>query len=314
MSAKNLQTIILVLIIIIGFTAIFGLSNFLEKTHPPLPEGFEDRDLALHGAKLKNYSLGFNGLIADWYWMQSLQYIGNKVAKAPENQAINIENLKSLNPRLLYPLLDNATSLDPHFLAAYSYGAVVLPAIDPQQAIKIAEKGIENNPEQWRLYQHLGYIYWRLKDFDKASETYEKGSQIQGAPPFMRIMAAQMKTKGGSRETARAMYQQMFDEAQDTQTKESAAIRLLELDSFEERDVIKSVLQTFQEKNSRCAANWKEVFPLLRTAKTKEGKNLNFEEKSLAPIDPSGALYLLIQTNNRCNVTIDEKSSKIPIQ
>ena len=135
MKTKSLQAIIFTTLILLGLGAVFGLSNYLEKVRPPLPVGFEDQDLALQGSKLKGYTLGFEGLIADWYWMQSLQYIGDKVAKS-DQQVINLENLRPLNPRLLYPLLDNATDLDPNFLAAYSYGAVVLPAIDANQAIK----------------------------------------------------------------------------------------------------------------------------------------------------------------------------------
>ncbi|HNU09271.1 MAG TPA: hypothetical protein PKO33_15995, partial [Pyrinomonadaceae bacterium] len=64
--------------IAVGFALVFVLSGYINTVKPPLPEGYEDQDLSLQGAKLKNYSLGFNGLIADWYWMQSLQYLGGK--------------------------------------------------------------------------------------------------------------------------------------------------------------------------------------------------------------------------------------------
>ena len=149
MIKQTSKNFIAAAIIIFGFAAVFGLSNFLEKSFPPLPENYVDEDLALQGAKLKGYTLGFDGLIADWYWMQSLQYIGEKIVNSQNIQ--NLEKLEQLNPRLLYPYLDNATTLDPNFAAVYSYGAVVLPDINPEQAIKIAEKGIANNPEQWRL-------------------------------------------------------------------------------------------------------------------------------------------------------------------
>ena len=312
MTNKSLQAIIFTTLILLGFGAVFGLSNYLEKVRPPLPVGFEDQNLALQGSKLKGYTLGFEGLIADWYWMQSLQYIGDKVAKS-DQQVINLENLKPLNPRLLYPLLDNATDLDPNFLAAYSYGAVVLPAIDANQAIKITEKGIRENPTEWRLYQHLGYIYWRMKNYEKAAEVYQNGAKIGGVPPFMQMMAAQMKNQGGSPETARAMYEQMLDQAQDSQTKEIAALRLLELDSLDEREVILKSLQDFQAKNNRCAGSWREIFQVLRTQKTKTGKPLRFDSATFSPIDPTDIPYILLNSN-RCDVAVDSKVSKIPAQ
>src|SRR4051812_21997307 len=117
MKRNSTQTIISIAALVFGFGLIFVLSDFIQSHRPNISESYTDEDLALQGAKLKGYSLGFEGLIADWYWIQSLQYVGGKFLKA--EGAVSLDNLKPLNPRLLYPLLDNATDLDPHFLAAY---------------------------------------------------------------------------------------------------------------------------------------------------------------------------------------------------
>lgn len=314
MNSNSVKTYIAAAVIVFGFTAVFGLSDFLEKNRPALPENYIDEDLSLQGEKLKGYSFGFEGLIADWYWMRSLQYIGEKVLNSRE-ETVNFDDLRPLNPRLLYPLLENATTLDPHFSEAYAYGAVVLPAINPEQAINFTEKGIANNPEDWRLYQYLGYIYWKLENYEKAAEVYEKGSQIGKAPPFMRMMSAKMKNEGGSRETARAIYSQMFEEAQDKQIKESAALRLLQLDSLDERDAIRLALENFQAINNRCPANWREIFPLLRSIKLSNDKSLRFDATTLAPLDPTNFPYLLqAAENGRCGVSLDTSNTKIPLQ
>jgi tetratricopeptide (TPR) repeat protein len=309
MKLSSAKTFIASAVIILGFAAIFGLSNFLEKAKPPLPEGYDDEDLALQGAKLKGYSLGFEGLIADWYWMQSLQYIGNKFLES--RGQIDLENLQSLNPRLLYPYLDNATDLDPRFMAVYEYGTVVLPAIDSQQAIKIAEKGIANNSKEWRLYQHLGYIYWRLGNYEKAAEAYGAGGEIKGAPPFMKLMAAKMKSEGGSRETARAIYREMFEASEDKQVKENAALRLLELDSLDEREAIRAALKDFQTKNNRCANNWQEILPLFRNVRLPAGKDFRVDKENNL-VDPSDAPYVL--NKQICDVELDKEKTKIPLK
>lgn len=217
-------------IIVAGFAAIVPLSGFIESRRPHLPEGFGDSDLTMNGSRLKGFVFGAEGLIADWYFVRSLQYIGDKMMSL-KSENLNIDDLSDLNPRLLYPMLENATDLDPHFIAAYSYGAVVLPAIDKEKAIEFANKGITHNPAEWRLYHHLGYIYWRLGQYDKAAEIYGRGAAIQGSPSFMRLMAASMKTTGGSRETARAIYQEMLDGSDDESIRITAARRLKELDS-----------------------------------------------------------------------------------
>ena len=309
MNSNSIKTFIAAAVIICGFAAIFVLSNHLEQIKPDLPENYADQDLALQGAKLKGFSFGAEGLLADWYWMQSLQYLGNKVVNSKED--LNLENLSNLNPRLLYPYLDNATDLDPRFMAAYQYGAIVLPAIDAGQAVKFIEKGISDNPKDWRLYHGLGYIYWRGKNYEKAAEIYAKGAEIENAPPFMRMMSAKMKSDGGSRPTAREIYRQMFENSEDKQVKENAQLRLLELDSLDERDAIRAALARFKEKNNRCADSLSEILPLLMTVKLPEGKNF-LVDNSKNLVDPSGAPYLL--DKEKCDVILDREKTKIPLK
>ncbi len=306
---QSKQTILAIAVIILGFVAVFGLSSFLEKNRPALPAGFEDEDVAVQGANLKGYALGFEGLIADWYWMKSLQYLGGKIVNSKEN--LSLDNLNSLNPRLLYPYLNNATDLDPKFISVYEYGAMVLPAIDKEKAIELTQKGIDSNPDNWRLYHYLGYIHWQLKDYEKAAEVYRQGSQISDAPNFMKSMAAKMKSEGGNRETARIIYRQMFDEAQDEQVRENANIRLLQLDSLDERDIIQKVLNDFKLKNNRCPNNWREILPLMKNEKLTDGRDFRIDNSGNL-VDPSGASYLLKNTDGNCDVSLDFSKTKIP--
>ena len=294
-------------LIILCFAAVFALSNFLEKNRVSLPQNYDDSDLALQGKRLKGYALGAEGLLADWYWIQSLQYLGSKIDKS-RSDFINIEDLRSLNPRLLFPYLDNATDLDPHFMAAYSYGAIVLPAIDPKQAIQLTEKGITNNPAQWRLYQYLGYIHWRLKEYEKAAEVYELGSRVEGVPPFMKIMAASMTNEGGSRQTSRSMYKQMLDESQDNQTKTTAEIRLMELDFLDERDAIRAVLRSKIESTGHCPQNLGEILPMLRSVGLPDGKDFHMDASGNL-VDPGGAPYIL--DREACDVKLGP-ATKLP--
>jgi tetratricopeptide (TPR) repeat protein len=307
MNKNSKQTLISAAAVILGFAVIFVLSNFLEKSRVVLLENSAEEDLIFQGANLKGYVLGFEGLLADWYWMKSLQYIGDKILSS--EQSIDLENLTALKPQLLYPYLDNAATLDPHFLSVYEYGATVLPAVNREDAIKLTQKGIDNNPQNWRLYQYLGFIYWRLENFEKAAEVYEKGSQINGAPHFKKLMAAKMKTDGGKRETAREIYSQMFEESQDKQIKENAALRLLELDSLDEREVYETALREFQKNNNRCANDWSEILPLVKKVKLSGGKSLRVD-KTNNPVDPRGAPYILDKQN--CVVTFGENAARIP--
>ncbi|MBV9242360.1 MAG: hypothetical protein JO314_10165, partial [Acidobacteria bacterium] len=132
MESRAKGVVIPVAVVIVCFSISVVLSRHIEATKPPLPENYGDSDLEMNGSYLKGYALGTESLIADWYYMRSLQYVGDKLLNS-KTDFINIEDLRDLNPRLLYPYLDNATDLDPHFIAAYTYGAIVLPAINQLQ-------------------------------------------------------------------------------------------------------------------------------------------------------------------------------------
>ncbi len=305
----SFSTLILAFALLAGFAAAATVGEWVGERRVSLPESYEDADLAVRGKMLKGWALGSEGLLADWYWMWSLQYIGGKLVRS-ELEEISLDDLRPLNPRLLHPLLDNAAELDPQFMAVYSYGASVLPAIDAHKAIELTEKGIAANPKAWRLHQYLGYIYWRMEEYEKAAAVYEAGSRIEGAPLFMRQMVAAMKTQGGSRETAREIYLQMLAEAEDQQSRANAELRLLEIDALDEIDAVQTVLDARKNSNGQCPATLREIFPELRKAELPRDRDFSINERGEL-VDPLGVPYVL--ERDACEVRI-APNSKIPKQ
>ncbi len=119
-----------------------------------------------------------------------------------------------------------------------------------------------------------------------------------------------MKSEGGNRETARVIYQQMFEQAQDEQSKETARLRLLELDSLDEREVVQGVLDDYKSKNNRCVGSLREVLPLLQNVKL-SGRNDFRLDNANNLLDPGGAAYIL--DNEKCEVQLDREKTKIPL-
>lgn len=242
----------------------------------------------------------FRGLIADWYWMRSLQYIGGKMVA--HGGQVNLDDLSELNLKLIVPLLETTVKLDPQFLSAYDYIATVLPTVSPQAAIDLTEDGARNNPNSWRLLQHLGYIHWQQQNFKAAGAAYARGAEIEGAPAWMRAMEARMQAEGGSRDTAREIYKQMLNEADDEQLKEMAARRLLWLRSLDERDGLHRLLIGYKEARGTCPSSWMEI----KSTLTRTG--FKFDAQG-APLDPSGTPYRLI--DGGCASDLNPQS-KIP--
>jgi tetratricopeptide (TPR) repeat protein len=288
---------LLLLAIFVGLVSIVGLSRYIDSHRPAIDHGIDEDKLYLSGNTVKRLSLGFNGLVADWYWMRSLQYIGRKILDSPT--PVPLDDVSQLNLKLLAPLLDTATTVDPQFMEPYEYAALVLPSVDEAEAIRIAKKGIAANPAAWRLHQHLGYIYWQKKDFKAAGETYSQGAKIPGAPAWMEAMKARMEVEGGSRDTAREIYRRMYQESDDPDVQEMARKRLLQIQSFDERDKIRPVLQEYAARAKRCPASWKEVSDALRE------KHLRLNTSG-APLDPADFPYLLVKEG--CDVDLDWRS------
>jgi tetratricopeptide (TPR) repeat protein len=170
---------------------------------------------------LKRLSLGYGGLLADIYWTRAVQYFGSKHFAGSQHYD------------LLAPLLEITTALDPHLTVAYEFGANFLASKPPngagmpQRAVELSEFGIRNNPDDWRLYYDLGFIYYmELKDYKHAAEAFARGSQVSGAHPFLRVMAAQMAQHGGELRMAQMMWSTTYQSTQDSDVRANAATHL----------------------------------------------------------------------------------------
>jgi tetratricopeptide (TPR) repeat protein len=305
-AAARRKSALLLLVVTLGLGSVVAVSHWIETHRPPVDVAMEEEKLYVTGAAARRMSLGFNGLIADWYWMRSLQYVGRKIINHPGE--LQLDDLQARDLKLLYPLLDTATTLDPQFEAAYEYGGVVLPAINDEDAIRLLKKGIENNPSYWRFHQYLGYIYWKRGDYKAASAVYGEGARIAGAPSWMQQMSARMQAEGGSRALAREMYERIRNESDDANVREMAARRILQSYSFDDRDAIRHILEDFKQRHGRCVANWREVAPQLSVAQLPDNGRFQFDSSG-APLDPAGTAYLLVK--NGCDVDLDLRS-KIP--
>ncbi|MGH9493073.1 MAG: tetratricopeptide repeat protein, partial [Terriglobales bacterium] len=159
---------------------------------------------------VKRMSLGYDGLMADIYWTRVVQYFGRK------------HQVRSRRYDLLLPLLDITTTLDPHLIVAYEFGSIFVAQQPPEgaglpdKAVEFVERGIRENPTEWRLYYHLAFIhYLERKDYKAAAQAFQRGSEVAGAHPWLRTMAAAMAQFGGDTRTARFLWQRILESTQD---------------------------------------------------------------------------------------------------
>jgi tetratricopeptide (TPR) repeat protein len=199
-------------------------------------------------------SIGYTGLAADIYWTRSVQYFGGK------------HHARSRQYQLLEPLLTLTTELDPQLLIAYYFGSFFLAqkppegAGDPDAAVRLVERGIKANPDQWRLYYHLGMIqYTERHDFNAAAEAFERGAQNPKALPFVKVMAAAMRQRSGDINTARYLWTQILQNTDDKLIKDNAIKHLASLRVDEDVSRLEQVVSDYIAKTGSAPTSWRDL-------------------------------------------------------
>jgi tetratricopeptide (TPR) repeat protein len=223
---------------------------------------------------IKRLSLGYDGLMADIYWTRAVQYFGARHAA------------RASQYRQLAPLLTITTALDPHLTVAYEFGANFLSpqppggAGTPDQAVKLVEFGIQNNPDNWRLYYDLGFIYYMdMKDYPRAAEAFERGSKVPNAHPFLKILAAQMAQHAGDTQMARALWTTTLQTAQEKQIKINAIAHLRALQVADDVRALEELVTRYLQASGKNPTSLSDLVSahLLRGI----------------PVDPTGRPYKL---------------------
>ncbi len=176
--------------------------------------------------------------------------------------------------------------MDPSLLNHTNMPRWCCPVIDVQQAIRLTKKGIDGQSHAWKLYHHLGYIYWQQGDYATAAEAYGTGGQIPGAPAWMEAMKAKMLAEGGSRSTAREIYTRMYGRVnRRASQRDGAQLRLCNWIHWTNEMRCERLLQTYKTRSGSCPANWSEFEPIFRALRTSV-------DQSGAPLDPAGTPYV----------------------
>lgn len=203
---------------------------------------------------LRGLSLGFHGLMGDLYWTRVVQYYGAR------------RQLNSNDFELLYPLLDLTTDLDPHLIVAYEAGSIFLSqqqpigAQRPDLAIKLLDKGVQNNPSQWHLYFTMGFVeYMDRRDPAAGARAMLQGAAIPGAKSWMKTTAAAMMSKAGQLDTARALWREMYNSSGNADVRLTALGHLNALDIDELVPKLEERINDYQRVTGHFPASWAEM-------------------------------------------------------
>ena len=272
MTAPQRTTAIAAACLAVSMSACVLLLRNIDRIRPKAT--IEDALYISSPKMVKRASLGFDGLMACIYWTRTVQYFGHR----------HFDRARTFNE--LAPLLEITTTLDPHLLPAYGFGASFLApqppggAGEPERAIRLMEYGIEHNPDNWHLYYDLGFVYYtELKDYRNAAAVFERGSKVPNAHPFMKIMAAQMAMHAGDFATARMLWTATYESSSESIIRQNALEHLRALKVDEDVTNLESAVARFAERTGSPPVSMPEL--------------VMAEHLPGFPVDPDGNPYQL---------------------
>ncbi|MBA3271465.1 MAG: hypothetical protein H0T71_13230, partial [Acidobacteria bacterium] len=283
--------------LLLSVAALMSVSIWLQVTRDRGWLAYESATPLLwvpSAAVLQRASLGFDNLVADIYWMRAVVYYGGR----------RLESRADRNYNLLYPLLDVVTRLDPRFKTAFRFGAIFLteayPAGPgrPDQAIALLERGLADNPTAWEYAHDIGFVYyWWLEDYTAAAKWFARASTMTGAPGWLKLLAATTLAEGGDRASSRLLWRHILDNAEGEWMKNSATLRLRQLDAMDALDELNAIGARYAARVGRPATSWDELV---------RGERLRG-----VPLDPGGTPFELDPATGR--IDLSRRSSLWPL-
>ncbi len=277
----------------------------------PTPEVQEDAVYITSGSAVRRLTGAYNALAADVYWIRAIQYYGGAKRRlaarpvAPEPPPM-LAAVDTKEYDQLYTLLDITTSLDPSFTIAYRFGAVFLAEAYPagagrvDLAVKLLEKGIATRPDKWEYMEDIGFVYyWYAHDYRQASAWFQRASDVPGAPPWLKGLAATTLAQGGDRESSKTMWAAILQTSEVPWMRATAERLLVQLDTLDKMDTLQSKLDAFAQERGAPAGDWATVL----RARVFPG----------IPVDPTGIRYELTP-DGRVRLSPSSRLFPLPVE
>ena len=238
-SEKDFSTIFLVILLILSCGIFMSLKvktdNISRKKIPGssiiyIPSG----------QYLKLATFGNSSLLADMIYVWAIQYYSDYTI--PD----------------MYEYLDHIFSiineLDPSYLDPYDIGAVIAAyeAEDLDLALKILDRGLEKNPEQW-LFPYMAAHYAQMikKDHKLAQEYYKKAMNIEEVPPIVERLYANAIFKSMDYKRALQTWLEIYKTAKDERTKKIASNHIYNITATIDIQKINEAIEKFKESYGR---------------------------------------------------------------
>ena len=205
--------------------------------------------IARHG------SFGHPQLLADYVWLQALQYYGDEANRAQRY-------------RDLHRYLELVVELDPDFRYAYRFGAAAIPYNtggwtwhNVEHSTALIQRGLARFPDDWQLWLQLGFNRGVLgTDYEGAAEAYRHAASARGAPTWIPQLVTRLYSTAGSLERARAYALEILENTDQPELQETMRQRLKEIAAEESLIQIDQAIRRFREQTGEAPSTLTQLF------------------------------------------------------
>jgi hypothetical protein len=151
-------------------------------------------------------SLGFDALLADYYWLQAVQIVGiADVIDEPIADHVG-------------KLVDVVTTLNPHVDHPYRFAAVWMTHNEEQvrEANRLLRRSLEYHGDDWRNHFYLAFNhFFYLDESQQAAVAMERAASLPGSPAYLPRLVARLKSQTGGIDVAEVFLRQLLETTTD---------------------------------------------------------------------------------------------------
>lgn len=191
------------------------------------------------GKYLKYATFGHSPLAADLIYLWAIQYYGTY--EIPDRFAY-LDHIFSI-----------VNELDPRYVDPYEVGSLIAAqeAKDIPLALKILDRGLEKNPDQWIFPFEAGHIAQMVRDYDRAGEYFKKAMALPGAPDFVRRLYANSLYKTADYKSAWEIWSEIYNSTSDERVKKIASNHLYQVKAAADIQILKDAVAGFRDRYNR---------------------------------------------------------------
>ncbi|HET6373194.1 MAG TPA: tetratricopeptide repeat protein, partial [Candidatus Polarisedimenticolia bacterium] len=153
-----------------------------------------------------------------------------------------------------------------------------LEAHDNEMALRLLDKGIAANPDDWLLPFEAGFLcYDTMGDHARAARYFEKAMQVPAAPGVIRRLHAEMFNKMGNKRASLTYWREVFDGAESKDVRDIAWRHVHDLTIGVDLETLQGAIETFRQRTG--------AYPINLESLVKAGLI------TAIPVDPDGAVY-----------------------